>query len=236
MLLPLGLTGYCLHYFLTPAAAAGLIRIACSETVVEQVRQELQRLPDETPYALSGGGSEVAMRALMSGKADIAITSSKMDIPDPESENDIAGIPLFPDTIFVVVHPDHPFQSLSRKEVREIFSGVSPRKSDFVVMVRPPGSGTARLFQNWIMENHSLSPEALILPHPEQIVQWMKDRPGSISYLNAQRAVPPLQRVQITGEDEVGYKTRHFYLYFRKKQLTPASVQLIQRLKEGGRS
>lgn len=224
--------GYCIGYFLYPGLPISTVRIACSETLLEEVRQELQLLPAETHYALSGGGSEVAMRALISGKADIAITSRQMDIPDREPQNDIAGIPLFPDTIFVVVHPDNPVQSLTREEVREIFSGTSSRKN-FEVMVRTPASGTARLFQEWIMDNHSHSPVALVLAHPEQIVDWMKDRPGSISYLDARRARTPLRRILVTGGEEKGYKTRHFYLYFRKKKVTHAALFLINQLREG---
>ena len=171
----------------TPSFADTNIVIAGSTALLPLAKDaagEYQQRHTSVKISVSGGGSgsgiaQVAAKAVDIGDSDILA-------PDhPELHDNRVAVVGFA----VVTNPSAGVQSLSKKQLQDIFGGkvsnwkqVGGADQKVVVVNRPRSSGTRAVFVKTIMGSVALSESGLTEDATGTVVSIVKQTPGAISY------------------------------------------------------
>lgn len=147
-------------------AADSTIRMIGSTTVLplaEKWREAFNEVRPEIDIAVSGGGSGTGIKALISGTAEIAMSSREIKPGEMEQAQE-AGLTLAEhlvayDGIAVIVHAANPLDELSVEQLSDIYAG---RVSDWAsvgvrglgeiqVVSRDSASGTYEAFKDLVV-------------------------------------------------------------------------------------
>ncbi len=148
----------------------------------------------EVESTSSGPGLE----ALLARQADIAMSSraandeevaalrrqGRGDLRDVSQEFIVAV-----DSVLMILHPSNPIQSLTRRQLRDIYSGriknwaqVGGPNLPVMVVARPDGSARAN-FENWAFDGPPvLSPDAVIIDGGKALTRQVMAEPGAVGY------------------------------------------------------
>lgn len=142
------------------------------------------------PYArftIERGNPDRIAERLRSGQTLIGATSLVPPSP-PGFKWWLADLAL--DGVAVIVHEDNPIDGLTLRDLRDIFSGVRNTWADYgeealgniEVAVREDGDGARALFDRVVMGDQRLTFDALVMPSPETMLNFVTLRPGAIGY------------------------------------------------------
>ncbi len=133
---------------------SGLIRVSGSTTLLPMVQEAANRFMAAYPGStvlVQGGGSSVGIAQLNEGIMDIA--NSSRELKESEDRGDLVDHKVALDVIALIVHPDVGVESLTREQVRDIFTGKIVNWKDLggadgtiVVVMRDRSSGTREMF------------------------------------------------------------------------------------------
>ncbi|HOO47076.1 MAG TPA: PstS family phosphate ABC transporter substrate-binding protein [Deltaproteobacteria bacterium] len=144
--------------------------------------------------SVQGGGSGVGIASLIDGTTDIADASRKIK----DKEIDIAkaaGVDPYEnviamDGIAVVVHPKNPISSLTREQIKSIYTGnisdwseVGARSGRIIVISRDSSSGTFETFEELALDKEKVRPDALTTASNQAVAQTVAQTPGAIGYI-----------------------------------------------------
>jgi phosphate transport system substrate-binding protein len=147
-------------------AAEKTIRMIGSTTVLplaEKWREAFNELRPEVDIAVSGGGSGTGIKALISGTAEIAMSSREIKPKEMEQAQQAGLNPaehvVAYDGIAVIVHPANPLRELSVEQVSDIYAGrvtdwgaVGARGlGEIQVVSRDSASGTYEAFKDLVV-------------------------------------------------------------------------------------
>ena len=105
------------------------------------------------------------------------------------------------------VHPSNPIKSLSPYELNRIFTGqirqwmeISPQEFDNPMspLSYPRDHPLRTLFDSEVFENHALTPNALILPNPESLINEIENDPQAIGFAPSHAASDSVKEIPIT--------------------------------------
>ncbi len=177
---------------------SGQIQIAGSTTVqpLAEVLAEayMAENPDIT-IEIQGGGSSVGVTSSGEGTVDIGEASRNVKDSEFETFPDLQVFTIAYDGIAVVTNPELEIPSLTREQVKAIFSGevtnyseVGGPDSEIVVVSREEGSGTRAAFEEMVMDlgdTEALITEDAILQQANgQIRTIVAETPDTIAYLS----------------------------------------------------
>jgi len=178
------------------------IQIKGSDTMVNLAQawaEEFMKQNPDISVAVTGGGSGTGISALINGSCDIAEVSREMK----ESEIKLAqskGIEpkkfvVALDGIVVVVNPSNKVSQLTIDQLADIFTGkvknwkeVGGHDAKIVVLSREVNSGTHVYFKEHVLRHNNpdnkeeFTPEALLLPSSQAIVDEVSQNPNAIGY------------------------------------------------------
>jgi phosphate transport system substrate-binding protein len=173
-----------------------------SDTMVNLALAWAERYQAEYPdvrISVTGGGSGTGIAALVNGTVDIANASRAMKSEEIETAQ-AAGIDpvefiVARDAIAVIVHPDNPVSQLTLQQLSDIYSGridnwseVGGEDRPIVRLSRETNSGTHVYFLETVLRlgdktNTTLfSPDTLLLPSSEVIINEVRQNPNAIGY------------------------------------------------------
>ena len=153
----------------------------------------------EVQISVTGGGSGTGFAALMNNTVDIA-NASRAIKPEEVAQAKANGIDpvqlvVARDAIGVVVHPGNPVSQLTLQQLSDIYSGkisnwkeVGGEDRPIVRLSREVNSGTHVYFLETVVRlgqknNKTLfSPETLLLPSSEVIINEVRQNPNAIGY------------------------------------------------------
>jgi phosphate transport system substrate-binding protein len=185
-----------------PAKPAARIEDRGSDTLVNLAlawAEAYQTQHPETSVSVSGGGTGVGLTALANGTIEIANASRRIT-PDEVQQARSKGIDpmafvVARDAIAVIVHPQNPVSRLSLSQLSDIYSGritswseVGGEDRPIVRLSRETNSGTHVYFLEAVVRlgqkgNTTLfSPDTLLLPSSEGIVNEVRQNPNAIGY------------------------------------------------------
>jgi phosphate transport system substrate-binding protein len=173
-----------------------------SDTIVNLALAWAERYQAENPevrISVTGGGSGTGIAALLNGTVDIANASRQ--IKPEEVEQALANgvqpveFTIARDAIAVIVHPDNPVDRLTLQQLSDIYSGkidnwaeVGGEDRPIVRLSRETNSGTHVYFLETVLrlgdsEDRTLfSPDTLLLPSSEGIINEVRQNPNAIGY------------------------------------------------------
>ncbi|MCM8787635.1 MAG: PstS family phosphate ABC transporter substrate-binding protein [Candidatus Omnitrophica bacterium] len=183
------------------SSAKNIIQIKGSDTMVNLVQalaEEYMKKNQEF-IAVTGGGSGTGIGSLISGSADIVMSSRKIK----EKEIELAKkrniepfeIPIALDGLAVVVHPTNPVTKLTIDELALIFTGkitnwkeLGGEDKKIVILSREVNSGTHLYFKEHVLRKNNpnskeeFAPSALLLPSSQAIADEVANNPLAIGY------------------------------------------------------
>jgi phosphate transport system substrate-binding protein len=119
------------------------------------------------------------------------------------------------DGIAVIVHPDNPVNELGLLQLGDIFGGQAdswqqvpatprPRGGLGIKRVQPisreQGSGTRAAFEALAMEGRRVTPNALVMPSSQAVIDHVSSSPEAIAYVSMGYLTPLVKAVRIEGE------------------------------------
>lgn len=121
--------------------------------LMTEVVKRFQTLHPGIQFEVQMGGSGRGIRDAREGKADIGMVSRTL----ADAEHDLYGIPIARDGVAVIVHKDNPVNSLSDRQLIDIYSGriakwrqVGGRDAPMHVLAGPPEGGSSELFSHYL--------------------------------------------------------------------------------------
>ncbi|MDP2182494.1 MAG: phosphate ABC transporter substrate-binding protein [Actinomycetota bacterium] len=143
----------------------------------------------EYKVLVSGLGSSAGIESVAKGRVDIG-TSSR-DLKDDEAGLGLYDTPIAIDAIAVIVNPDNPVGSLTKAQVRAIFTGEITNWSEIGgedraigLVNRDEASGTREAFLKIVMEKQPFDRRAAVLPGTGQVRSVVAEAPSAIGYIS----------------------------------------------------
>jgi len=195
-----------ISFFLAGTAKAedlkGSIQIKGSDTMVnlgQAWAEEFSRKNPGVNAAVTGGGSGTGISAMISGTADIAISSRTMKEKEinKAKQNGIEPFEIKSalDGLAVVAHPSNPVSQLTIDQLSDIFTGkiknwkeVGGNNLQIVILSREINSGTHVYFKEHVLRKgdeksvEEFSPMALLMSSSQAIAEEVSQNPNAIGY------------------------------------------------------
>lgn len=160
--------------------------------------------------SVRGGGSGVGLASLIDGTCDIA--NSSRAIKDSELDKAVArgkrlqAHVIAMDGIAVIVNPANKISKLTKKQVKEIYTGkisnwskVGGDNQKIVVISRDTASGTFEAFGELVLDKQKVRPDAIMQASNQAVASTVAKTPGAIGYVGLGFLSPSVKAVEIDG-------------------------------------
>lgn len=182
--------------FATPCLAEGIV-IAGSTTVLPIAQKAAEVYMQQNPSAdisVRGGGSGVGISSIIQGTCDIADASRAIKTSELEQAvalgRDIKAHVVAMDGIAVIVNPSNSVSALSKKQVKDIFTGkisdwadIGGTPGKIVVISRDSASGTFEAFGELALNKEKVRPDALLQASNQAVASTVARTPNAIAYV-----------------------------------------------------
>ncbi|HTL71581.1 MAG TPA: phosphate ABC transporter substrate-binding protein [Candidatus Eisenbacteria bacterium] len=178
------------------------IQIKGSDTMVNLVQAWAETYMGKNPdvfIAVTGGGSGTGFAALINGTCDLAAASREIKPAEVAAAGKKGIQPkefkVALDGLAVAVHPSNAVSTLTLDQLAGIFSGkitnwkdVGGKDLKIVVLSREVNSGTHVYFKEHVLRHgdaaskEEFSPEALMMPSSQAIVDEISQNPAAVGY------------------------------------------------------
>jgi phosphate transport system substrate-binding protein len=196
----------------TPSFADRIV-VAGSTTVLPISQKAAEVFMDKNPQAdisVRGGGSGVGMSCLIDGTCDIGQASRA--IKDLEIEKAVANgrtpkaYVIAMDGIAVVVHPSNNVTGLTKKQLKDIFTGKISNWSEvggpyekIVVISRDSSSGTFEAFGELALNKEKVRADALLQASNQAVASTVGMTKGAIGYVGLGYITSSIKVVAVDG-------------------------------------
>ena len=180
----------------TPSYAAKIV-VSGSTTVLPIAQKAAEDYMQKDPSAdisVRGGGSGVGISSLIAGTCDIA--DSSRPIKDTELDKsvtlgkDIKAHVIAMDGIAIVVNPANSVNALTKKQLKDIFTGkisdwadVGGNPGKIVVISRDSSSGTFEAFGELALNKEKVRADALMQASNQAVASTVSRTPEAIGYV-----------------------------------------------------
>jgi len=147
-----------------------------------------------TTVHVEGGGSAAGIAALVAGRVDLA-TASRSFLPEEvrqlAARHGTVGLSArcARDGVSVYVNPANPVREISLPVLKSLFAGrvgswrkLGGPEAPVRVLIRPPSSGTHRLFRDVVLHEEPYSSRAEVLATTPEIVAAVREDPLTVGY------------------------------------------------------
>lgn len=162
--------------------------------IAQRAAEEMMDANDKIEISVRGGGSGVGVNSLIAKKCDIAMASRS--IKDSELQKAASnGVQpkayvIAMDGIAVVVNPSNPVRSLSKSQVKNIFTGkisnwkeVGGNDEKIIVVSRDSASGTFEAFGELALNKEKVRSDALMQASNQAVATTIRNTKGAIGYI-----------------------------------------------------
>jgi phosphate transport system substrate-binding protein len=194
------------------AATPVVVRVGGANAMVP-LMQELARSYEQghpgVVFEIAGGGSRWGLSAVLGQQLDIGMVSHPVAVAalaGAGGEARLQATEIARDAVVIVVHPSNPLRTLSRQQVADLFSGALFRWDDLgwlanevQVLSREPGSGDRAVLEAYALTQHPLTLNALIMPSPQAMTEYIASHPEAIGYLSRAQLTSSVKALAIEG-------------------------------------
>ena len=185
----------------------GRIRIVGSTSVfpfVEMLAEAYEETRPGVRVDVQAGGSTVGIVSVRDGICDIG-TSSR-ELRDTE-KNGVTIIEIARDGIAVIVHPSNKLDSLTKKQIRDIYAkkitnwkGLGGDDASIAFVTREEGSGTRGAFDEIVMgQDTRISPSGLVQDSNGSIREAVATSPHAIGYISLALVNEKVRAIKVDG-------------------------------------
>jgi phosphate transport system substrate-binding protein len=179
-------------------------------------------LHPDVNLSIRGGGSGTGLAALINNSCDIAMSSR----PISEKEiNEARQNKIEPkewkvalDGLIVIVHPSNPVSRATLDDLRDIYLAktrdwreLGGDGGKIVILSRESNSGTYLFFKEHVLRRGSnknkdeFSPEALLMPSSQAIVNEVSQNPHAVGYVGLGYLSPRLKALAVAKTPQSAY-------------------------------
>jgi phosphate transport system substrate-binding protein len=180
-----------------PRSDARDLRVSGSDTMLPLAERWAEAFMAANPGAavhVEGGGSAAGIAALVAGRVDLA-TASRSFLPEEvrqlAARHGTVGLSArcARDGVSVYVNPANPVREISLPVLKSLFAGrvgswrkLGGPEAPVRVLIRPPSSGTHRLFRDVVLHEEPYSSRAEALATTLEIVGAVREDPLAVGY------------------------------------------------------
>jgi phosphate transport system substrate-binding protein len=168
-----------------------------SDTMLPLARRWAEAFMGTNPgvtVLVEGGGTAAGVAALIDGRIDLATGSRPLFYDEVRLMHDrhaSLGVSYrcARDALCVYVHPGNPVRDIGMLQLKGVFTGrvgswhkVGGDEAAVHVLIRPPTSGSHRLFRELVLDEELYSDRATIVPTTSAIVEAVRNDPYAVGY------------------------------------------------------
>jgi len=167
------------------------IRIVGSTSVfpfAEMLAEAYQKVRPEIEVDVQAGGSTVGIVSVRDGICDIGTSSRHLRKGETEG---VTIIEIARDGIAVIVHPSNKLASLTKAQIRDIYSHkitnwkeLGGDDTSIAFITREEGSGTRGAFEEIVMGDTKISPSGLVQDSNGSVREAVATSPHAIGYIS----------------------------------------------------
>ena len=192
-----------------------MIEVKGSDTMVNLGQAWAESFMDvhsEAFISVTGGGSGTGIAAVINGTAHMAQSSRAMKGEEFQQAKD-AGyeateIVAGRDGIAIVVHVNNPIESLTMDQIKGIYTGMITNWNEvggpnmaISLFSRDTSSGTYAFFKEFVLNDEEYSPDALLMPSTQAIVEGLIQDAGGIGYIGLGYLTDDVKAVPVAQEE-----------------------------------
>lgn len=197
----------------TLLAAGKKIAMEGSTTVLpiaQAAAEKFMEINKDVDISVSGGGSGVGAASVIDGTCDIGNMSRPMKSQEIQKAVgrgiDPKAYVVAMDGIAVVVNPSNPVNALTKKEIKDIYTGkisnwskVGGEDKKIVVVSRDSASGTYEAFGSLALGGAKVRKDALIQASNQAVANTVTTTPGAIGYCGIGYVTEKIKAVPVDG-------------------------------------
>ena len=171
------------------------------QPVCEDLVEEYRKNHSKSEISVQGGGSNMAIKCVNAGIADIGMCSKQLN-----KNYDFTEYELGREGIVVAVHPSNNISDLTTEEIKGIFDGnvtnwnqLGGENKPINVFVREEGSGTLDAFKTTVMNKTPILNEAIVLNSQGSIKQSIEQDTSSIGIVSFSYLDENIKAVSVDG-------------------------------------
>jgi len=178
--------------------------------IAQKAAEVFMQKNTDADISVRGGGSGVGIASIIDGTCDIG--NSSRPIKDSELEKaatngkDIRAHVIAMDGIAVVVNPANNLNALSKKQIKDIYTGAISNWSELggadqkiVVISRDTSSGTFEAFAELALDKAKVRPDALMQASNQAVASTVARTPGAIGYVGLGYISGDVKAVAVNG-------------------------------------
>jgi len=154
---------------------------------VEVLVEEYTALYPNNIIDVQGGGSSAGIQAVESHTAQIGMSSRNLR----DNEVYLWNERIAKDGLAIIVNPDNPVVDLSLEQIRGIYtadivnwSQLGGHDARIHIITREEGSGTRSAFEELVMDEHRITPRAIVQDSNGAVRQLVAGDPNSIGFIS----------------------------------------------------
>ncbi len=198
-------------------AAARTVQVIGSDTMVNLVQawaEAFGPLHPDVNLSIRGGGSGTGLAALINKTCEIAMSSrpiGEKEISEAKANGvDPREWRVALDGLIVIVHPANPVSRLTLDQLRDVYLAkirdwgeLGGNGGKIVILSRESNSGTYLFFKEHVLRRGSnknkdeFSPDALLMPSSQAIVNEVSQNPHAIGYVGLGYLSPRLKALAV---------------------------------------
>lgn len=153
---------------------------------------------EQTIIYVTGGGSGFGVKSATNGTVDIGMASRDLKDKEKTALGKYEAVLVGKDAVAIATNVDNPLaklrNDLTSDEVRKLFSGdyktykefdASLPDQEIVLLVRDASAGSAEIFQEKVMGDAQISPNALQMPSQGALVKKLESNPNALAYMSS---------------------------------------------------
>ena len=189
-----------------PSTSYERIQIAGStsvQPVAEKLAEKFQETHPNVRVNVQGGGSSLGISSVSQGITNIGTSSRELKAKEKPGLNEYI---IGKEGIIIAVNNQNNVNDLTKEQIRDIFSGkitnwkdVGGPDLEIHVITREDGSGTRSAFENLIMEDTEIRPDAIVQSSTESVKQAVRQDPGAIGFVSLARMSSDVKALKIDG-------------------------------------
>lgn len=159
------------------------------QPLIQELAQAYTARYDYVTIDIDARGSKLGLEALRDGTVDLALVSRALS---SDEERGLEATVIAQDAIAILVNDANRVDSLTSRQLRDIFSGdillwseVGGEEVDIQVTSREDGAGTREAFENAVMQGSRVTPTAIVLPGDDAVGQFVAESPYAVGYASA---------------------------------------------------
>lgn len=164
----------------------------------------------DADISVRGGGSGVGIAAIIDGTCDIAdasraIKDTELDKAVANGRNPKAHVVAM-DGICVIVHPSNSIEALTKKQIKDIYTGsisnwsqIGGDDEKIVVVSRDSSSGTFEAFGELVLKGAKVRSDALMQASNNAIASTVARTPGAIGYVGLGYVTNEVKALEVDG-------------------------------------